>query len=178
MLVVAAFHRVRGLLGTRVVGNGGQLRVVGGRSSGAMECHAWRSSDGVAGGAGRDILAMQDFEKLRAWQSAHALSLRIDAIVRRLPRRGSVAAKAQLSRAADSIPTNIAEGCGAASQREFARYLDIAIKSSSETQYHLIAIRDRQPAQGEACNELVDEASQIRRMLYALRKRVLSDLGS
>ncbi len=44
-------------------------------------------------------------------------------------------------RAADSIATNIAEGCGAqTSNRELARFLDMAIKSASETENHLIGV--------------------------------------
>ena len=35
-------------------------------------------------------------------------------------------------RSAESIADNIAEGCGAATNAEFARYLDMTIKSSSE----------------------------------------------
>lgn len=40
-------------------------------------------------------------------------------------------------RAAESITTNIVEGCGAATRREFARFLDISIKSTSELEYQL-----------------------------------------
>ena len=86
---------------------------------------------------------MQDFQKLLVWQRASALSLRIDVLLRQFPRREYVSLRAQLSRAADSIPANIVEGCGAATQREFARYLDIAIKSASETHHHLLAAADR-----------------------------------
>jgi four helix bundle protein len=117
---------------------------------------------------------VQDFQKLRAWQRARALSLRIDTLVRRFPRDyGSL--RSQLGRAADAIAAAIAEGCGAATQREFARFLDIAIKTASETQSHIISARDRRLISDQTHSELVDEISQIRRMLYALRKRVLGD---
>jgi len=116
---------------------------------------------------------VQDFQKLRAWQRAHALSLRVQTLVLRFPRKGHASLKSQLSRAAESIAANIAEGCGAATQPEFARFLDMSIKSTSETQNHLISARDRGLISGPAFNELVDEVSQIRRMLCALRKKVL-----
>jgi len=119
---------------------------------------------------------MQDFQKLLVWRRAHAFALRIDVAVRTFPRTGSASLRAQLSRAADSIAANIVEGCGAASQREFARYLDIAIKSASETQYHALSAGDRRLIPGAECEKLVDEAVQIRRMLYGLRKKVLLDL--
>ena len=120
---------------------------------------------------------MQDFRKLRVWQRAHAFELAIDKFVRRLSKSCPAGRKAQLIESSESVPANIAEGCGAASQREFARFLDNAIKSSTETENHLIAIRDKQQAPREECDSLIDEISQIRRMTYSLRKKVRANLG-
>ena len=120
---------------------------------------------------------MQDFRKLRVWQRAHAFELAIDKFVRRLPKTCPAGRKAQLIESSESVPANIAEGCGAASQREFARFLDNAIKSSTETENHLIAIRDKQQAPKEECDSHIDEISQIRRMTYSLRKKVRANLG-
>jgi four helix bundle protein len=118
---------------------------------------------------------VQDFQNVRAWQRARALSLRVDTLARGFPRDYG-ALRSQIRRAADGISAAIAEGCGAATQREFARYLDIAIKTTSETQSHIISARDRRLISNATHSELVDEISQIRRMLYALRKKVLGDL--
>jgi four helix bundle protein len=120
---------------------------------------------------------MQDFRKLRVWQRAHAFELTVDKFVRRLPRQCPVAKKSQLTRSTESVPANIAEGCGAATQREFARFLDSAIKSTSEIENHLLSIKGKRYATAAECEELIDEISQIRRMLYSLRKKVLADLG-
>ncbi len=113
---------------------------------------------------------MQDFQKLLVWQRAHALALDVDRVLRRSPRNGNESVKTQLRRAADSIATNIVEGCGAATQREFARFLDISIKSSSETGYHVLSARDRGLISQLEYERLTDEVVQIRRMLFALRK--------
>ena len=120
---------------------------------------------------------MQDFRKLLVWQRAHALAIAVDQMSRGFPRPGGGALRGQLSRAADSIAANIAEGCGASSSREFARYLDIAIKSTSETQHHLLSAGDRGLIPRTACDAAVDESVEIRRMLHGLRKRVLGALS-
>ena len=122
------------------------------------------------------MFGMQDFQKLLVWQRASALSLRIDVLLRQFPRREYVSLRAQLGRAVDSIPANIVEGCGAATQREFARYLDIAIKSASETHHHLLAAADRKLIAPDDCTSVVDEVTQVRRMLYGLRQKVLLNL--
>ena len=89
--------------------------------------------------------------------------------------RGSELAtlRSQLTRAADSIATNIVEGAGASSAREFARFLDISIKSASETEYHLLSARDRHVLSDERWRDLSIETVEIRRMTYAYRKRLL-----
>ena len=120
---------------------------------------------------------MQDFHNLLVWRRAHELALHVDRLARQFPRAGSASLKSQLCRAADSIAANIVEGCGAATQREFARYLDIAIKSSSETEYHLLNARDRSLLPPADCDKQTDELTQIRRMLFALRKQVLLSLN-
>ena len=76
---------------------------------------------------------MQDFQKIRVWQRARALALRIHELANRLPLSGAGLLKSQLTRAADAIGASIAEGCGAASPKEFGRYLDISIKSTART---------------------------------------------
>ena len=116
---------------------------------------------------------MQDFQNLIVWQRARVLALAVDSVIQRLARGQSIALKGQLGRAADSISANIAEGSAAASQREFARYLDIAIKSCSEVQHHILAARDRRLVREVVADGLADEVVQIRRMLYVLRRRVL-----
>jgi len=44
--------------------------------------------------------------------------------------------------AAESVPFNIVEGCGGHSQKDFARFLDNSIKSSSELEYQLFLAKD------------------------------------
>ena len=117
---------------------------------------------------------MQDFKNLLVWQRAHALALGVNANIRRMPRAGTASLRSQLGRAADSIAANIVEGCGAASQREFARYLDIAIKSASEAEYHVITARDRLVMPREECTQAIEDITRLRRMLYSLRNKVLA----
>jgi four helix bundle protein len=73
------------------------------------------------------------------------------------------------------VAANIVEGCGAASVREFARFLDMSIKSASETEYHLLSARDRRALVDRRWSRLSSEVVEIRRMTYAYRKRLLEE---
>lgn len=76
-------------------------------------------------------------------------------------------------RAAESIVFNIAEGCGASSQREFARFLGISIKSSFELEAQCELAKDYGALRVTAWQELASALIAVRRMLFALRKKVL-----
>ncbi len=119
---------------------------------------------------------MRDYNKLLVWQRAHALAIGVHEASRGFATGDFVSLKSQLTRAADSIAANIVEGCGAASQKELARYLDIAIKSANETEYHLRTASDRQALAAREADALGAEAVEVRRMLYGLRKRVLASV--
>jgi 23S rRNA-intervening sequence protein len=70
----------------------------------------------------------------------------------------------------------IVEGCGAASQREFARFLDIAIKSSRELEAQLELAKDYGVLAIAKWHVITQETVSIRRQLCALRARVLDAL--
>lgn len=78
---------------------------------------------------------MRDYKELVVWQRAHALTIDIRRATKSFPRSGYAALLSQIVRAAESIAMNIVEGCFAASQKDFARFLDISIKSSGEVEY-------------------------------------------
>lgn len=120
---------------------------------------------------------MQNFRSLRVWERAHNFALEVRRAATSFPRTGYTDLKSQLIRAAESIPANIVEGTGAASAREFARFLEISVKSTSEVEYHLQLALDLGVLRPSVWTDLCDEVVQIRRMLIALRRRVLEKGG-
>ena len=114
---------------------------------------------------------MQDFKHIRAWQRAHALSIALHKLADSFG--GHAHLKTQLTRAADSIASNIVEGCGADTNKEFARFLDMSIKSANETEYRLLTARDLALISHPCWERHSTETVEIRKMVYAYRKRVL-----
>jgi four helix bundle protein len=117
---------------------------------------------------------MQNFRQLRVWQYAHELSLAIKQVVRSFPKSVSSDSKSQLIRAADSIVANIVEGCGAATRKEFVRYLDISIKSSNEVDYRLQLARDEGNLTYKKWEPLAEQVTLVRKMAFRLRKSVIA----
>ena len=72
---------------------------------------------------------MKDFRRLNVWQKAHASALNIYRTTKCFPDDERFGLTSQLRRAAISVPSNIAEGCGRQSDRELANFLNIAAGS-------------------------------------------------
>lgn len=122
---------------------------------------------------GTAVLAMQDFRRLLVWARAHNLVLSVRRTIRGFPRSGSASLKSQMVRAAESVTCNIVEGCGARSSKEFARFLDISIKSTCELEYQLQLATDCGLLHSSIGRSLSAETVEIRRMLCGLRRKVL-----
>jgi four helix bundle protein len=71
----------------------------------------------------------------------------------------------QLRRAAVSVPTNIAEGCGRESEAELARFLSIAAGSATETDYLLLLAHDLRYLNDSDYGRLSGLVDEVKRML-------------
>ena len=110
---------------------------------------------------------MKDYHNLEVWKRAHALVLNLYKLSKSFPDEERYGLTSQISRSA--------EGCGRLSDRELARFVEIAHGSASETEYHLLLARDLGYADVDYHYRLADEVSQITRMLGALSRKLRSD---
>ncbi len=117
---------------------------------------------------------MQDFKKLEVWFRAYKFSLEIYKVSMSFPTEEKFGLTAQLRKAATSIPINIAEGSGKVSDKDFANYIQISIGSASEVECELMLTHDLGFLKDESYKILDKELKEIRKMLYAFRKTLLS----
>jgi four helix bundle protein len=80
----------------------------------------------------------------------------------------------QVREAAQSIPANIAEGCGRDSSRDMARFLQMAIGSSTELEYHLQFAGESGTIHDRESRDRQDRVIEIRKMLIGLQRSVKS----
>lgn len=81
---------------------------------------------------------MRDFRDLEVWDDAVACVNKVYRAAAEFPRDERFGLNSQLRRAALSIPANIAEGAGRDSEREFARFLSVAVGSANEAETLLV----------------------------------------
>ena len=115
---------------------------------------------------------MQDFKKLNVWAKAHKLTLSVYEVTSRFPREELYGLTQQIRRAANSIPTNIAEGCGRGTPGDFARFLQIVAGSAAEVEYQFLLARDLNYLPEDRYAALDADVCEVKRMLAALLARV------
>ena len=117
---------------------------------------------------------MQDFRNLEVWQKAHEFALAVYQITRGFPEDERFGLTSQLRRSVASIGANLAEGCGRGTDAEFARYVQIAMGSASEVEYHLLPAKDLTYMHAAQYPDLQEEITRVKRMLASLLKTLNS----
>ena len=118
---------------------------------------------------------MKDFRDLKVWEKAHALVLACYEATGNFPKQEMFGLISQIRRAGSSIPANIAEGCGRRGNGEFHRFLQIAMGSASELEYHLLLSRDLKFLNPVDYDRLALQVTETKRMLAALTRKVGSE---
>ena len=120
---------------------------------------------------------MQDYTKLLVWQRARSLTVAVHEATRTVHPRAAPGLRAQLLRAAMSIGATIAEGAGRDSRPDFARFITMAISSTSEVEHHLTVCTDLGLVDESIVGRLAARCQEIRKMLYGLRRAILKADG-
>ena len=81
---------------------------------------------------------MRNFRELDIWKNGILLVKKVYLLVNTFPSKEKYGLSSQMSRSAISIPSNIAEGCSRDSQKDFSRFLQIALGSSFELETQLL----------------------------------------
>jgi four helix bundle protein len=115
---------------------------------------------------------VQNFRNLAVWSKAHIVATKTYRLTRGFPREEMFGLSLQMRRAALSVAANIAEGCGRSGDREFARFLRIALGSASELEYYLLFARELALASLADIALLERETGEVKRMLTRLTHRL------
>jgi four helix bundle protein len=120
---------------------------------------------------------MRDFHKLKVWEKAHKLTLKVYLATKDFPKEEVYGLTSQMRRSSASIPTNIAEGCGRDSKAKTIQFFNMATGSASELEYQLILAHDLQYMDEKIFLELSGELTEVRQMLYAFVQRLKTDIS-
>ncbi len=115
---------------------------------------------------------MANFRELRVWRAAEELTIHTHRVTRTMRGARSASLCDQLIRATMSVPINIVEGNAHRSPRERARFFGYALASLWEVEGHLQLSSDLEMMTKTDHEALLEETTNVRRMLYGLLKKV------
>ena len=115
---------------------------------------------------------MHNFKDLRVWQKSIDLTTEIYAVLASFPSDEKFGLVSQMKRAAVSIPSNIAEGAGRNSNKEFKHFLSISLGSLFEIETQIIIANRLRLINIEVTQELNVKISDLQRMIFALEKTI------
>jgi four helix bundle protein len=118
---------------------------------------------------------MKDFRKLEVWNKAHQVVLNVYKSTLGFPKDEMFGLTSQIRRAAASIPSNIAEGCGRGSDAELSRFSQIAMGSSSELEYQVLLAKDLRYLSNDVYEDLSNKVVEVKKMLTSLIKKLNAD---
>ena len=118
-------------------------------------------------------MAVRNYKDLIAWQKAMDLVELIYQATEGFPQREVFELSNQARRAAVSVPSNIAEGQGRASTRDFLHFLSIARGSLQELETQILIAGRLLYLEDKMVRKLMDMSAEVAQILNGLRKSLL-----
>ena len=113
---------------------------------------------------------MNNLKELKIWNKAIELTVKVYKATATLPSDKRFGLTSQSRRAAVSIPSNIAEGAGRNSPKEFNNFLGIANGSSYELQTQLIVANRLEMLSEEILNPILEDIDELQKMSYGFQQ--------
>ena len=113
-----------------------------------------------------------NFKNLQTWKRARILVKQVYVITQKFPDEEKYGLTSQMRRAAVSIPSNISEGCGRKTTKDFSHFLDMAIGSTCELETQFYLSYDLNYISEDYMTRFATEITTIRRMIIAFQSKL------
>ena len=114
---------------------------------------------------------MHNYKNMQIWKDAMDLAQDIYALAEHFPVRETYGIISQMTRAAVSVPSNIAEGAGR-SDKDFAHFLSIALGSLYELNTQIVLSERIGYIDNEQSKHLQQKADALQMMISGFKKRL------
>jgi len=112
---------------------------------------------------------MRNFRKLDVWREAIELTKDIYIFKNKLPNSETYGLTSQITRAAISISSNLAEGCSRNSEKDLIRFIEYSLGSSFEVENLLILAKELNLVENFDYNPLFSKIEKVQKMTNALK---------
>jgi four helix bundle protein len=113
---------------------------------------------------------MHNFRELKVWKMGIEISKMVFQFTRTFPPEEKYSLTSQLTRSAISIPSNIAEGCGRKSEKEFNQFLSISLGSAFELETQIILAHEFGYIDKVIYDNAIIQVNEIQKMINGLQR--------
>lgn len=117
---------------------------------------------------------MHNFKELNVWKESKDFSVTVYKLTKSFPTSEKYGIISQINRSAVSIPSNIAEGAGRNSDKDFSRFINISIGSSFELETQLIIAHEIDYIEKPTFDEIMEKLELIQKRLVNFNKYLKS----
>ncbi len=116
---------------------------------------------------------MHDFRKLKIWTISMDIVVDVYNLTSLFPKEEKFGLTSQLQRCAVSIPSNVAEGAGRNTNKDFAHFLSIATGSSYELETQLLLSERVKIAEERQILAIIEKLHLVQKMLFRFKNSLL-----
>lgn len=117
---------------------------------------------------------MRNFKQLKIWEKGFQIAVKSFQLVSSFPKEEKFGLSSQITKAAVSIPSNIAEGSSRSSNRDYNRFIEISLGSSFEMETQLLIAEAVNFGEKEKREELFKDIDEEQKMLMSFMSRLNS----
>ncbi len=110
---------------------------------------------------------MRNFKQLKIWQKGFDIAVNTFHLVKNFPNEEKYGLSSQVTRAAVSIPSNIAEGSSRGSNKDYNRFLEISLGSTFELETQLLIAKSVSYGSPELTNSILKDIDEEQKMLMS-----------
>ena|ERR1041385_7603179 len=112
---------------------------------------------------------MHNFRELRIWKDSMEIAKIVHELILKFPKEERFAITQQINKCSVSIPSNIAEGAGRKTKKDFAHFISIAIGSSFELETQLLLAGEFSYINKETLADVILKITTLQRMMNKFR---------
>jgi len=115
---------------------------------------------------------MRNFKELKIWQKGFKIAVDSFKLVSAFPREEKFGIAIQITKAAVSIPSNIAEGSSRSSEKDYSRFLEISLGSTFELETQLLIAAAVGYGENDLRNEILSNVDEEQKMLMSFLNKL------
>ena len=115
---------------------------------------------------------MRNFKELKIWQKGFDIGVKAFKLVSTFPKEERFGISSQITKAAVSIPSNIAEGSSRSSEKDYNRFLEISLGSSFQVETQVLIAAAVNFGEQEMRNQLLKDIDEEQKMLISFMNKL------